>query len=164
MAKVSTLMDTTAVDMDGLSSGILSLSSQFGISASDMTEAAYNAVSSCTQLATNADGLQQVLSSSATLAKAGFTDIDTAASATLKTMNAYGLGLESVDMIQKVLIQTQNNGITTVGELGSCLSNVTPTAAAMGVSFDQVGAALATMTAQGTPAAQATTQLNSLFA
>lgn len=67
-------------------------------------------------------------------------------------------------MIQKVLIQTQNNGITTVDELGRCLSNVTPTAAAMGVSFEQVGAALATMTAQGTPAAQATTQLNSLLA
>ena len=63
----------------------------------------------------------------------------------------------------KVLMQTQNNGITTVGELSSCLANVTPTAAALGVEFDQVGAALATMTAAGTPAAQATTQLNALF-
>ena len=43
-------------------------------------------------------------------------------------------------------------------------AQVTPTAAAMSVSFEQVGAALATMTAQGTPTAQATTQLNSLFA
>ena len=54
--------------------------------------------------------------------------------------------------------------ITTVDELGSVLSNVTPTAAAMNVSFEQVSAALANMTSQGTPAAQATTQLNSLMA
>lgn len=49
-------------------------------------------------------------------------------------------------------------------ELGSVLSNVTPTAAAMNVSFEQVSASIANMTAQGTPAAQATTQLNSLMA
>lgn len=54
--------------------------------------------------------------------------------------------------------------ITTVNELGSVLSQVTPTASAMNVSFEQVGAALANMTAQGTPTAQATTQLNQLFA
>lgn len=164
LAKVSTLMDTTVVDMSKVSEGLLDLSGKYGLSAQQMTEAAYNAVSSYSAFANDVDGLNKVLESSARLAAAGFTDIDTASSATLKTMNAYGLGLESVDMIQKVLIQTQNNGITTVGELGSVLSNVTPTAAAMGVSFDQVGAALATMTAQGTPAAQATTQLNSLFA
>lgn len=60
--------------------------------------------------------------------------------------------------------QCDNNLITTIGELGGVLSNVTPTAAAMGVEFEQVGAAIASMTAQGTPAAQATTQLNSMFA
>lgn len=164
LAKVSTLVDTSKVDMDTISSGLLAISSAYGLSADTMTEAAYNAISSNSALASDSAGLMAVLEASAKLAAAGFTDIDTAASATLKTMNAYGLGIESVDMIQKVLIQTQNNGITTVGELGNVLSNVTPTAAAMGVEFTQVGAALATMTAQGTPAAQATTQLNSLFA
>lgn len=93
MAKVSTLMDTSVTDMSKVSSGILQLSSQFGISANEMSAAAYNAVSSYTKFATDSDGLMQVLSQSAQLAKAGFTDIDTAASATLKTMNAYGLGL-----------------------------------------------------------------------
>lgn len=54
--------------------------------------------------------------------------------------------------------------ITTVAELGSVLAQVTPTAAAMNVSFEQVGASLASMTAQGTPTAQATTMLNTMFA
>ncbi|MEG2702411.1 MAG: phage tail tape measure protein, partial [Clostridia bacterium] len=98
------------------------------------------------------------------LAVAGFTDVDTAVGATAKVLNAYKMDVSETDRIHKILMATQNKGITTVGELSASLAQVTPTAAAMGVSFEQVGAALATMTAQGTPTAQATTQLNSLFA
>lgn len=164
LAKVSTLVDTASVDMDQLGDSLLDLSSKYGLEASNLAESAYNAISSNNALGKDTESLMRVLESSAKLAKAGFTDVDTATSATLKTLNAYGLGVEETDRIQKILIQTQNTGITTVGELGGVLSNVTPTAAAMGVSFENVGAAIATMTAQGTPAAQATTQLNSLMA
>lgn len=164
MAKVSTLVDTATVDMDALGDSLLDLSSKYGLEASSLAESAYNAISSNNALAQDTEGLMSVLESSAKLAKAGFTDLDTATSATLKTLNAYGLSVNEADRIQKILLQTQNTGITTVGELGSVLSNVTPTAAAMGVSFENVGAAIATMTAAGTPAAQATTQLNALMA
>lgn len=164
LAKVSTLVDTASVDMGALGDSLLELSSKYGLEASGLAESAYNAISANNALAEDSAGLLALLESSAKLAKAGFTDVDTATSATLKTLNAYGFGVEEADRIQKVLIQTQNTGITTVGELGAVLSNVTPTAAAMGVSFENVGAAIATMTAKGTPAAQATTQLNSLMA
>lgn len=164
MAKVSTLVDTSVVDMDKLGDELLSLSSKYGLEAASLAESAYNAISSNNALGQDTAGLMAVLESSAKLAKAGFTDLDTATSATLKTLNAYGLGVEEVDRIQKIMLQTQNTGSITVDELGSVLANVTPTAAAMGVNFENVGAALATMTAQGTPAATATTQLNSLLA
>lgn len=163
LAKVSTLVDTASVDMDQLGDSLLDLSAKYGLEASNLAESAYNAISSNNALGKDTEGLMKVLESSAKLAKAGFTDVDTATSATLKTLNAYGLGVESVDRIQKVLIQTQNTGITTVGELGAVLAQVTPSAAAVGIQFEEVGAALATMTAQGTPAAQATTQLNAVI-
>lgn len=158
MAKVSTLFDTTqGVDFDTLQQDILDLSSAYGLGATTLAEAAYSAESAGVAMG----DLTSMLEGSAKLAVAGFTDIDTALSATAKTMNAYGDAAMSIDDIQKVLIQTQNLGITTVGELGASLANVTPTAAAMGVQFDQVGAALAQMTANGIPTAQATTQLRS---
>lgn len=163
LAKVSTLVDTASVDMDQLGDSLLDLSSKYGLEASNLAESTYNAISSNNALGKDSEALMKVLESSAKLAKAGFTDVDTATSATLKTLNAYGLGVESVDRIQKVLIQTQNTGITTVGELGAVLAQVTPSAAAAGIQFEEVGAALATMTAQGTPAAQATTQLNAVI-
>ena len=157
MAKTSTLFTGSAEEFDALKAQILDLSGSYGVAATTLAEAAYSAESASVPM----EQLGPMLESSAKLATAGFTDIDTALSATAKTMNAYGEAAMSADDIQKVLIQTQNLGITTVGELGASLANVTPTAAAMGVGFDQVGAAMAQLTASGVQTAQATTQLRS---
>ena len=158
MAKTSTLFTGTSEQFAVLSSDILRVSSETGMAAASLAEAAYSAESASVPM----EQLGAMIESSAHLAMAGFTDVDTALSATAKTMNAYGMeGSDAMEKVQRVLIQTQNKGITTVGELGASLANVTPTAAAMGVSFEQVGAAMAQMTAQGVPTAQATTQLRS---
>ena len=108
-------------------------------------------------------GALDLVEKSAKLAKSGFTDTETALSATIKTINAYKLGLDEADKIQKILIQTQNKGIITVGELGQNLAKVTPTAAAFGVTFEDVGAAIATMTAQGFRAQISTTYLSQVI-
>ena len=161
MAKTSTLFKGSDADLAALGDEIQRLSAASGASANELAEAAYSALSASVP----AEQLGSMLEQSSKLAVAGFTDVDTALSATAKTMNAYGMeGEDAIGKVQKVLMQTQNLGITTVGELGASLAQVTPTAAAFGVSFEQVGASLATMTAQGTPTAQATTQLNSLIA
>lgn len=161
MAKTSTLFKGSDADLAALGDDIQRLSAASGASANELAEAAYSALSASVP----AEELGTMLEQSSKLAVAGFTDVDTALSATAKTMNAYGMeGEDAIGKVQKVLMQTQNLGITTVGELGASLAQVTPTAAAFGVSFEQVGASLATMTAQGTPTAQATTQLNSLIA
>ena len=160
MAKASTLYTGTDAEFEKLSSDILKLSSNTGLAASSLAEAAYSAESASVP----AEQLGAMLEHSSKLAAAGFTDVDTALSATAKTMNAYGLeGEDAMEKVQKVLMQTQNLGITTVGELGHSLASVTPTAAAFGVSFEQVGAALSVMTAQGVSTAEATTKLKSMF-
>lgn len=167
MTKASTLFSGTSAELAELQTQLIDISSATGVAASQLAEAAYNAESASVPVG----NLGGMLEASAKLATAGFTDIDTALSATAKTMNAYGMmsedtvkTQENLEKVQRILIQTQNKGITTVGELGASLAQVTPTAAAFGVSFEQVGASLAGMTAQGTPTAQATTQLNSLIA
>lgn len=163
-AGTSTMFGDVAVDTDGLTQKILALSSASGISSKDITGSLYNALSAGIPVTEDMTGAMGYMESATKLAAAGFTDVDTVVTATAKVMNAYGMGLDDVDKIQKIMLQTQNKGITTVNELGATLAQVTPTAAAMGVSFENVGAALATMTAQGTPTAQATTQLNTLIA
>lgn len=164
LANASTLIDTSVTDMDGLQEKILDLSDSSGIAASELTNSLYSALSAGVPATEDMGEAMAFLESATRLAKAGFTDVDTAVATTAKVLNAYNMDVSETDKVHKVLMQTQNKGITTVGELGSVLANVTPTASAMGVSFDQVGASLATMTAAGTPAATATTQLNNLIA
>lgn len=163
-AKASTLFGDVAVDSENLKSKILDISDATGVTADELNESLYSALSAGVPVTEDMGEATAFLESSAKLAKAGFTDMDTALSATAKTLNAYGLDISEADRINKILIQTQNKGITTVDELGASLAQVTPTAAAFGVSFENVGAALSNMTAAGTPTAQATTQLNSLIA
>lgn len=164
MAKASTLFGDVNVDTENLNKKMLELSSATGLAADELGGALYSALSAGIPVTEDMGEATAFLETAAKLAKAGFTDVDTSLSALAKTMNAYGMETDDADKIAKILIQTQNKGITTVDELGQNLAQVTPTAAAMGVSFENVGAALASMTAQGTPTAQATTQLNSLFA
>lgn len=163
-AKASTLFGDVNVDVGKLDESILGLSSSTGLAATAINEALYSALSAGIPATQDMAEATEFLSSSAKLATAGYTDIDTALSATAKTLNAYQYGVEETDRIQKVLIQTQNAGITTVDELGAALSNVTPTAAAMNVSFEQVGASLAGLTAAGVTTSTATTQLKGLIA
>ena len=163
LVNASTLIDTNVTDMDALKGKILDLSDSTGLAADELNNALYSALSAGIPATEDMSEALSFLDSSARLAKSGFTDINTAVEASAKVLNAYRMGTEETDRVQKVMMQTQNLGIVTVGELGSVLAQVTPTAAAFGVSFEQVGASLATMTAQGTPAAQATTQLNGIL-
>jgi len=159
-AAASTLMTGTKEELQGISDEILKVSNKTGVAADELTNSVYSALSA----GIAQEDAVEFAGKAATLAAAGFTDVDTALSTVAKTLNAYGMEASETDRIQKILIQTQNLGITTVGELGASLAQVTPTASAFGVSFEQVGASLAVMTAQGTSTAQATTQLNSLIA
>lgn len=156
--KVVTIADTSVMSVEDIKSGVLDLSNDMGIATGELSEAMYQAISATGD---TANALKYVESASK-LAKGGFTDTSKAMDAVTKTMNAYGeSGEEAFGKVSDMLVMTQNLGITTVDELAGSLYNVVPTASALGVEFDQVSAAMATMTSMGTPTSVATTQLRS---
>lgn len=159
-AQVSTLLDEGSTDIDKYKSDILTASSEMGVGVGEYSESVYQAISAGVD---QAEAISFV-KTQAKLAKGGFTDLTTAVDVTTTVLNAYGLETENATKINDLLIATQNKGKTTVAELGSSLSQVIPTAAALGVDFEQVGTSLAIMTAQGIPTAQATTSLNGMLA
>lgn len=163
IANASTLFGGIDVDIDNLTGRIRALSNESGIAADAIGLSLYNSLSAGVTVTEDMGVATDFLERSMKLSKAGFTDMDTAVDATIKTLNAYGLGFEEVDRIQKILIQTQNKGIATVGQQGAYLAQVTPVAAQFGVSFENVGAAISTMTAQGVRARNTMTQLAALF-
>ena len=161
--KASTLFGDVAVDIDNLRNRILQLSSETGVAASEIGNALYEALSSGVPATEDMAEAMEFLRSSADAAKGGFADLSGTVTATMAVINAYGMSISDAERVQGVLMQTQNKGMTTIGQLASSLAQVIPTAAAFGVSLEQIGAALATSTAAGTQTGQAITGLNQLL-
>ena len=143
--------------------GILSVSAATGTSATDITNAMYHIESAGMH---GASGLA-VLKVAAEGAKVGGADLDTVSKTLTGTLNAYGMTSENAGKQTQMATQLMNQLITTVGsgdmrmqDLASSLSNVAPLAAAAHIQFAEVGGAIATMTAQGMSARQATQDLS----
>lgn len=153
LAKVSTLVDTTTVDMNKMRSELVALSNETGVSVTELTEGTYQAISASVD-ASKAINFMRV---SALGAKAGFTDMTTATDALTTIINAYGMETERASDMMDRLIITQNLGKTTVDEIGKSIGQVIPTAASAGMSIDELLASVASLTASGTQTSAAMT-------
>lgn len=159
IAKVSTIADTSEISMDSLTDQIKALSDETGVAATDIADNVYNAISAGQETG-DAVGF---VGNAAKLAAAGFTDSASALDVLTTTLNAYGMEASDVTKVSDVLIQTQNMGKTTVGELAAYMGKVIPTAKGAGVELEQVAASYAKLTANGIKTAESTTYLNSML-
>ncbi|PKM67070.1 MAG: phage tail tape measure protein [Firmicutes bacterium HGW-Firmicutes-2] len=159
IAKVSTIADETEVPIETLKKSIMDLSNQTGISAAEIANDVYDAISAGQS---TGDAVAFVAQSSK-LAKAGFAESAQSLDLLTTIMNAYGLEADEVNKVSDMLIQTQNKGKVTVGELSTAMGKIIPTAKANGVELDQVSAGYAILTSNGIKAAEATTYMNGMF-
>ncbi len=159
MAKVMTIADETEVSYDDLKGAIIDLSDETGIAAGEIADNVYNAISA----GQSTGDAVAFVAESTKLAKAGFADAGAALDVLTTTLNAYGLESEEVTRVSDVLIQTQNNGKTLVGELASSIGKIIPTANEAGLSIEQLGASYAVMTNNGVATAESTTYMNSML-
>lgn len=159
IAKVSTIADETEVPISELEKGIKNLSNQTGISATEIADNVYDAISAGQK---TGDALAFV-EKSTKLAKAGFADAGNALDVLTTIMNAYGLEASEVGKVSDMLIQTQNAGKTTVGELASTMGRIIPTAKANNVALDQVTTGYVKLTSNGVAAAESTTYMNAML-
>jgi hypothetical protein len=153
----------SAANLSMVQQGILRVSAATGTSANDITNAMYHIESAGMH---GASGLS-VLSVAAEGAKVGGADLDTVSKTLVGTLNAYGMTSTNAGKQTQYATQMMNQLISTVGsgdmrmqDLASSLSSVAPLAAAVHIQFAEVGGAIATMTAQGMSAQQATQDLS----
>lgn len=155
LAKVSTLVDTTTVDMQKMRQELIVLSNETGVSVTELTEGTYQAISASVDASKAVDFMRV----SALGAKAGFTNMTTATDALTTIINAYGMETERASDMMDRLIVTQNLGKTTVDEVGKSIGQVIPTAASAGMSIDELLSSVASLTASGTQTSAAMTGL-----
>ena len=159
IAKVGTIADTQEVPLGTLSQQIMQLSNQTGIAASAVADDVYNAISAGQK---TADAVNFVTNSTK-LAKAGFAESSQTLDVLTTVLNAYGMSADKVGTVSDMLVQTQNKGKVTVGELASSMGKIIPTANASNVSLEQLCAGYAIMTSKGIAAAETTTYMNSML-
>ena len=156
MAEVSTLSDAAFEQVEALSQGVLELTGRLGTDAIEATGALYQAISAGIPAGNAID----FLTIATKAAIGGVTDTETAVDGLTTVMNGFKEQNINAQQAADVMFQTVKLGKTDFEQLSRSLFQVIPLAAASGVSFHEVAASLATLTAQGVPTSVAATQVN----
>lgn len=159
MAKVSTLADTTVVPLDSLKTQFLELSNETGVAVGALAEAAYQALSAGVDTANVVDFVATATKTSA----AGFTDSSTAVNVLTTALNAYKLEGTEAERVASMLMKTQDEGKTSVGELAQNMGRVIPVASAYKVNLENITAAYAILTKDSANTAISTTNLAAML-
>ena len=159
-AKIQGLVGVTADEIGVLEDAAKGLGPAFGVSANEAADALFFITSAGLRGA----GATDVLEASLKGAAIGLGDTKTIADLATSAVNAYGEstlgGAEAVD----VLAEAVRLGKLAPEELAGSMGQVLPLASNLGVSFAEVGAAMAGMSKTGTDASTAATQLRQILA
>jgi TP901 family phage tail tape measure protein len=159
MRQVVGLTDITAEEIDGVREKILALGPAVGKGPQELGEAFYFIASA----GFKANEALEVLETSAKASAAGLGETQTIAQLLGGVINAYGRENITAARAADILTEAVSQGTAEAAGLATVLGNVVPGAAALGVSFDQVTAALAGMTLVGVGVEEAATSLIQIF-
>jgi len=143
-----------------IKTGLLKSSNKTGVGVEELANTQYDAISSGVK---SKDSLAASLIS-AKLAKAGFTDSNSALKVLMASMNVYGLtGSKSMQLIADKMMVVQNLGVITVAEMAESMGSVTPIAQAAGASLNELDAGMIALTKNGIKADEAAVELKGIF-
>nr|DAL39607.1 MAG TPA_asm: minor tail protein [Caudoviricetes sp.] len=159
LSTVNTLLKGSREELNKYADEFINLSIRTGQAKEDIANGAYQALSS----GVAKEDLVNFLEVATKTAQAGLTTTETSIQTISSIMNAYKMTATEAGEIADWLLTVQNKGVTTVGELGSYLSDVTSIAAPLNVALNDIGAALAQMTQNGNNTAKSTTMLKTML-
>lgn len=158
--EVRTLIDETEVDSKALREEVLKLAATVGRPPSEVSRGLYQVISAGV---TDAAEAMDVLEIATRASIGGLTDQFTAVDAVTTVLNAYNLEASEAEHVTDLMLNAVKEGKLTFGTLASTIGQVVSTAALANVSFEEISAAMATMTKSGLSAEIAVTALNNLL-
>jgi TP901 family phage tail tape measure protein len=159
MTKIKSLVGLAAKDVDKMGKQAREMAKETGISSQQAGDALFYITSAGLE---GAEAMS-VLNASLKASASGLGDVSQVADLATSAMNAYGSDTLSATDATDVLTAAVREGKLNSEDLASSMGQVLPVASNMGVSFNEVGAAMAAMSRTGTNAAQGATQLNSIL-
>jgi len=159
LSKVIGLVGVARSQVEAWGEDILKMAPKVGKGPKELADALYFITSAGIR---GAEAME-VLEMSAKASAGGLGEVKAVADIVTSAMNAFGIENLSAARAVDVLTATVREGKSEATALASTMGMVLPIAAAMGVTFDQVGAAMASMTRTGTKAPTAAMQLRQIL-
>ena len=159
MTKIKSLVGIAGDEVDKMGKQARQMAIETGQSSTDAADALFFITSAGLK---GAEAME-VLNASLKASSVGLGDVSGIADLATSAMNAYGSETLTASGATDVLVAAVREGKLSSEELASSMGRVLPTASALGVSFNDVGAAMAAMSRTGTNASEGATQLNAIL-
>lgn len=159
LGMVNTLLKVSRDELNKYGDEFERLSLKTGAAKTEIADAAYQALSS----GVGKGDLIGFLETASKTAIAGQATVEQSVGTITSIINAYKMEMSEAGKVADWLLTIQNEGVTTVRELGDQLGDVTSISAALGVSLNDVGGAIAQMTVNGNNTAKTITMLKSML-
>lgn len=161
MRNVTSVTGQAGGDFQGLSDKVVNLALDPRIK--DGPAALAQGLYTITSAGYSAQDSLVILKSASLAATAGMTTTAVASDVLISTLGAYGKTAKDATFVTNQLFQIVQISKYTFEDMASAMASVTPTAAALGIGLDEVGAAMATFGAKGVSAQTATVQMNAIL-
>mgnify|MGYP000530731079 CR=1 FL=1 len=165
---IGTLLAGTGRDFKEFTDLSIQLSKKVPDSAAELAGAIYQTISA--GIGTTNEEVIKFTEVASKAAVAGVSTTEAAVDGLSSVVNAYKnsvggakMSLDDTNKIADTFFAAIKLGKTTFNEMNAAIASWVPMASALGLSFDQGAAAIANLTAQGTPTAQVATQMNAAF-
>ena len=132
---------------------------KYGTDYREVSEALYQVVSAIGDVHKK----YSLLETANKLAITGFSSVNESVNGLTTVLNAYNLGIEEADRVANVFVRTQKVGKLTVQEFQQQLYKTVPTAKELGITIEEIGASIALLTAKGSKAEVAQTQMGAFL-
>lgn len=153
-AEIATIIGQPADNLRDFQAQILEYSERSTASLEQITSATYGAISAGVDYKNSLE----LIAAAEQLAIAGKADLGDTTTALVSVMNAFGASADEAGAYADTFFTAVQLGQTTIPELSSAIGRLAPIAAAAGLSFDEMAAAIATITAEtGTSTKEAIT-------
>lgn len=159
MSKIESLVGVAGDEVDAMKSSVLDLAGSTAQAPAKLADAMFFIQSAGLRGAT----AMETLEASAKASAVGLGDVTQVADLATSALNAYGAENLSATQATDVLTAAVREGKLEASELSGAIGQTLPVASAMGVRFDEVGAAFAAMSRTGTGASEAATQLRGIL-
>jgi TP901 family phage tail tape measure protein len=143
--QITTLFDATDEDLAKFKDSILEYASGSSASLDEITNSLSAAIGSGVEYSKSLE----LIATAEKLSVATRADLKGTTEVLVSTLNAYGMSTDQAGEVSDKLFQIIKDGKIEMTDLSASLANITPIAATAGVSLDEIGAGIATLTATG---------------